>query len=101
MTTVRSKLKGDQILAAHPSVSKEQLSYVVVPDIAKEGAFDQVMPRSQAERGHQHAVSSIQCPTKDTVDFKSSQFDFDCEKVLALPEGCIARNLSISILNRR
>lgn len=50
VTTVRSTLKGDQILAAHPGVSKEQLSYVVVPDIAKEGAFDQVIYGLQAER---------------------------------------------------
>lgn len=54
MATVRSKIKGDQILAAHCSVSKDRLSYVLVPDIAQEGAFDNVSSISsllfQAER---------------------------------------------------
>ncbi|QDS76011.1 hypothetical protein FKW77_004832 [Venturia effusa] len=40
---LRSTLKGDQILAAHPNISKEKLTYVVVPDIAKEGAFDEAV----------------------------------------------------------
>jgi nucleoside-diphosphate-sugar epimerase len=42
VTTVRSEAKGEQILVAHAGVSREQLSYVVVPDIALEGAFDNV-----------------------------------------------------------
>jgi hypothetical protein len=42
VTTVRSKVKGDQILAAHASATNEQLSYVLVPDIAQDGAFDDV-----------------------------------------------------------
>lgn len=43
VTTVRSAEKGEKILAAYPESSKGQLSYVVVPDIAQEGAFDQVV----------------------------------------------------------
>lgn len=43
VTTVRSAEKGEKILAAYPESSKGQLSFVVVPDIAQEGAFDQVV----------------------------------------------------------
>lgn len=43
VTTVRSVEKGENILAAYPESSKGQLSYVVVPDIAQEGAFDQAI----------------------------------------------------------
>ncbi|CRG86757.1 Putative NADPH-dependent methylglyoxal reductase GRP2 [Talaromyces islandicus] len=43
VTTVRSQAKGDWILKAHPGLSKEKLSYAVVEDIAKEGAFDEVV----------------------------------------------------------
>jgi hypothetical protein len=42
VTTVRSQTKGDWILKAHPGLSQEKLSYAVVEDIAKEGAFDEV-----------------------------------------------------------
>lgn len=40
---MRSIEKGEKILAAYPGSAKGQLSYVVVPDIAHEGAFDQVV----------------------------------------------------------
>jgi hypothetical protein len=40
--TVRSEEKGKQILKAHPDASKEKLSYVIVQDVAKDGAFDEV-----------------------------------------------------------
>lgn len=42
VTTVRSAEKGDKILAAHPNTPKEKLSYVIVKDIAQDGAFDEV-----------------------------------------------------------
>ena len=42
VTTVRSTQKGDKILEAYPNFSKDKLSYVIVEDIAKEGAFDEV-----------------------------------------------------------
>lgn len=42
VTTVRSEEKGRRILDAHPNTPKEKLSYVIVEDIAKEGAFDEV-----------------------------------------------------------
>ncbi|PYH82076.1 ketoreductase [Aspergillus uvarum CBS 121591] len=43
VTTVRSAEKGEIILSSYPESSKGQLSYVVVPDIAQEGAFDKVV----------------------------------------------------------
>lgn len=43
MTTVRSTEKGEIILAAYPESAKGQLSYVVVPDIAQDGAFNEVV----------------------------------------------------------
>ncbi|KAJ5757386.1 ketoreductase [Penicillium nucicola] len=43
VTTARSAEKGEKILAAYPSASEGQLSYVIVPDIAKEDAFDQAI----------------------------------------------------------
>lgn len=42
VTTVRSQQKGDKILEAYPNLSRDKLSYVIVEDIAKEGAFDEV-----------------------------------------------------------
>lgn len=43
MVTVRSAEKGDQILRAHPSVSRSSLSYVLARDIAADGAFDEAV----------------------------------------------------------
>lgn len=42
MVTVRSDEKGQRILDAHPNTPKEKLSYVVVKDVAADGAFDDV-----------------------------------------------------------
>ncbi|KAK2765164.1 methylglyoxal reductase (NADPH-dependent) gre2 [Arachnomyces sp. PD_36] len=43
VTTVRSQEKGQKILEAHPNTPKEKLSFVVVEDIAQEGAFDKAV----------------------------------------------------------
>ncbi|KAH8691188.1 mitochondrial ribosomal protein subunit-domain-containing protein [Talaromyces proteolyticus] len=43
VTTVRSQEKGQRILEAHPGVPKEKLSFVIVEDVAKEGAFDEAV----------------------------------------------------------
>ncbi|CAG9950460.1 unnamed protein product [Clonostachys rosea f. rosea IK726] len=41
VTTVRSKEKGDQILAAHTDVvAQSRLSYAIVSDISQKNAFD-------------------------------------------------------------
>ncbi|EMC92843.1 hypothetical protein BAUCODRAFT_37757 [Baudoinia panamericana UAMH 10762] len=40
VTTVRSSSKGQKILDNHKSYNKDKLNFVIVEDIAKEGAFD-------------------------------------------------------------
>lgn len=42
VVTVRSEEKGQKILEAHPDASKDKLSYVIVKDVAADGAFDEV-----------------------------------------------------------
>jgi hypothetical protein len=42
VVTVRSEEKGNKILEAHPNTPKEKLSYVIVKDVAQDGAFDEV-----------------------------------------------------------
>jgi hypothetical protein len=42
VTTVRSHEKGQRILDAHSQIGNQRLSYVVVEDIAKEEAFNEV-----------------------------------------------------------
>jgi hypothetical protein len=42
VVTVRSEEKGQRILDSHPRTPKEKLSFVIVEDIAKDGAFDEV-----------------------------------------------------------
>ncbi|RSL86236.1 hypothetical protein CEP51_002926 [Fusarium floridanum] len=43
VATVRSKSKGDQMLAGHGGTQVERLSYVIVSDIASRGAFDKAV----------------------------------------------------------
>jgi nucleoside-diphosphate-sugar epimerase len=43
VTTVRSQEKGNYILKAHPGIPPERLSFVIVEDIAQEGAFDKAV----------------------------------------------------------
>jgi nucleoside-diphosphate-sugar epimerase len=40
VTTVRSSEKADRIPAVHRNTGKERLDFVIVDDIAREGAFD-------------------------------------------------------------
>lgn len=42
VVTVRSDEKGQRILENHPNLPKEKLSYVIVKDVAEDGAFDEV-----------------------------------------------------------
>lgn len=43
MTTVRSEAKAAPIRAAYPDKSADELNIVIVPDIAKPDAFDEVV----------------------------------------------------------
>lgn len=86
MTTVRSAEKGEKILAAYPSASKGQLSYVIVPDIAKEDAFDQAV---------------ISDPLFDAVIHTASPFHFRFQnpKELLDPAICGTKGILKSIKN--
>jgi nucleoside-diphosphate-sugar epimerase len=43
VTSVRSEKKGLEIRNAHPDISKDKLDFVIVEDIAVEGAFDKAV----------------------------------------------------------
>lgn len=62
VTSVRSQSKAKAIKDAHPGVGKETLDFVIVEDIAKEGAFDKAV---------------ISDPPFDTVIHTSSPFHFN------------------------
>ncbi|KAL4807159.1 mitochondrial ribosomal protein subunit-domain-containing protein [Aspergillus unguis] len=72
VTTVRSHEKGDKILAAHPNTPKEKLSYVIVKDIAQDGAFDEAVKSDPPFDYVLHTASpfhfNVQDPVKDFLD---------------------------------
>lgn len=63
--TVRSEGKGDKILSNHPDVPKDQLSYVIVEDIAKEDAFDEAVKSDPPFEGVLHTASPFHFNVKD------------------------------------
>ncbi|KAJ5373170.1 NAD-dependent epimerase/dehydratase [Penicillium concentricum] len=73
VVTVRSEEKGKRIIEAHPDVSKEKLSYVIVKDVAKDGAFDEVSRQIKPPFDYVlHTASpfhfNVQDPVKDFLD---------------------------------
>ncbi|OQE41845.1 hypothetical protein PENCOP_c004G06626 [Penicillium coprophilum] len=72
VVTVRSEEKGKRIIEAHPDVSKEKLSYVIVKDVAKDGAFDEAVKSSPPFDYVIHTASpfhfNVQDPVKDFLD---------------------------------
>jgi len=62
VTTVRSQEKADKIKAAHPDTPTSKLDFVIVPDIALEGAFDKAV---------------ISDPPFEAVIHTASPFHFD------------------------
>ncbi|KAL4938045.1 hypothetical protein BDV06DRAFT_201832 [Aspergillus oleicola] len=72
VTTVRSEEKGDKILSAHPNTPKEKLSYVIVKDIAQDGAFDEAVKSNPPFDYVLHTASpfhfNVQDPVKDFFD---------------------------------
>ncbi|KAL3444017.1 hypothetical protein BJX65DRAFT_320317 [Aspergillus insuetus] len=72
VTTVRSEEKGDRILAAHPNTPKEKLSYVIVKDIAEDGAFDEAVKSEPPFDFAIHLASPfhhlVRDPVKDFLD---------------------------------
>ena len=70
VTTVRSKEKGDKILAAHPEQGADSLSYVIVPDISQPGAFDDAVVSSPPFEGAIHAASPYHFLSKTEEEIK-------------------------------
>ncbi|KAJ5172596.1 hypothetical protein N7492_005189 [Penicillium capsulatum] len=72
VVTVRSEEKGRHILNAHPDAPKEKLSYVIVKDVAEDGAFDQAVQSNPAFDYVLHTASpfhfNVQDPVKDFLD---------------------------------
>ncbi|KAJ9193157.1 hypothetical protein DTO021D3_3813 [Paecilomyces variotii] len=72
VVTVRSEEKGKRILDNHPNVPKEKLSYVIVEDVAKEGAFDQAVKSDPPFDYVLHTASpfhfNVQDPEKDFLN---------------------------------
>ncbi|KAJ5895018.1 hypothetical protein N7495_006709 [Penicillium taxi] len=72
VVTVRSDEKGQRILGAHPSTPKEKLSYVIVKDIAQDGAFDEAVKSDPPFDYVLHTASpfhnNVQDPVRDFLD---------------------------------
>ena len=72
MTTVRSDEKGQKILENHRSTPSNKLSYVIVEDIAQEGAFDEAVVSDPPFDAVVHTASpfhfNITDPKKDLLD---------------------------------
>ncbi|CAG8044721.1 unnamed protein product [Penicillium nalgiovense] len=72
VVTVRSDEKGKRIIEAHPNVPKEKLSYVIVKDVAKDGAFDDAVKSNPPFDYVLHTASpfhfNVQDPVKDFLD---------------------------------
>lgn len=72
VVTVRSEEKGQRILDSHPRTPKEKLSFVIVEDIAKEGAFDETVKSDPPFEYVVHTASpfhfDVQDPIKDLID---------------------------------
>lgn len=71
VVTVRSEEKGKRILEAHPDTPKEKLSYVIVKDVAQDGAFDEV---SNFEIAMHAAFTNTDCLTQAVKS--SPPFDY-------------------------
>lgn len=70
--TVRSHEKGKKILSNHPNTPQEKLSYVIVEDIAKEGAFSEAVKSDPPFEAVLHTASpfhfNVTDPKKDLID---------------------------------
>ncbi|OTA98244.1 hypothetical protein M426DRAFT_326153 [Hypoxylon sp. CI-4A] len=72
VTTARSDEKGRNILESASPTQRQNLSYVIVDDVAKDGAFDHVFQKEQACGYVIHTASpfhlNVQDPIKDFLD---------------------------------
>ncbi|KAH1866223.1 hypothetical protein KXX08_003257 [Aspergillus fumigatus] len=72
VVTVRSEEKGQKILEAHPNTPKERLSFVIVKDVAADGAFDEAVKSNPPFDYVLHTASpfhfNVIDPVKDFLD---------------------------------
>jgi len=72
VTTVRSDEKGQKILENHPGLPSSKLSYVLVKDIAQEGAFDEAVRSDPPFEAVLHTASpfhfNVTDPKTDLLD---------------------------------
>lgn len=66
VTTVRSAEKGQKILDNHPKVPKDKLDFVIVEDIAKQGAFDKAVQSKPPFETIIHTASPFHFNATDT-----------------------------------
>ncbi|KIX02453.1 uncharacterized protein Z518_08394 [Rhinocladiella mackenziei CBS 650.93] len=70
--TVRSDEKGHKILKNHPGTPSSRLSYVIVGDIAQEGAFDEAVKSDPPFEAVLHTASpfhyNVTDPKRDLLD---------------------------------
>ncbi|KAB5589491.1 hypothetical protein CTheo_7073 [Ceratobasidium theobromae] len=71
--TVRSAAKGEELVQIFPEYT-DKLSYAVVPDIAKPGAFDQVIKEGGFD-GVAHTASPVSVPGGALEDFTRPAID--------------------------
>ena len=69
---MRSEAKGQNILKNHPNVPKGKLSFVIVEDIAQEGAFDEAIKSDPPFEAVIHTSSPFHF---NTTDFKKDLLD--------------------------
>ena len=69
---MRSDAKGQNILKNHPNVSKDKLNFVIVEDIAQEGAFDEAIKSDPPFELVIHTSSPFHF---NTADFKKDLLD--------------------------
>ena len=65
VTTVRSKSKADKIRSHHANVDEKRLSFAIVEDIAKEGAFNDAVVSDPPFEAVIHTASPFHFNTKD------------------------------------
>ena len=63
---MRSEAKGQTILNNHPNVPKDKLSFVIVEDIAQEGAFDEAIKSDPPFETVVHTSSPFHFNTNDS-----------------------------------
>ena len=66
VTTVRSQEKAQKIKDAHSSTPKDKLDFVIVEDIAKEGAFDEAVQSDPPFEAVIHTASPFHFNVTDT-----------------------------------